>query len=144
MHVRTSIFPYLCQSNFPMPGSTRITLLLIGGSLIALLAATSCRHQPVLPDRQISFSSEVMPILAGNCTQSGCHGSNGGEFELLTYDDVMKDGRVVAGDAHHSKIYTSITATSGEDQMPQPPNSPLTSEQVQTIFTWIMQGAKNN
>ena len=60
-------------------------------------AATSCRNTPVIPESPvISFSSDLEPILAGNCQMSGCHGSsNGGGEErarpLDTYSNVMSN-----------------------------------------------------
>ena len=110
---------------------------------MGLLTVLSCRNKPFIPDRQVSFSNDVFPIIGGNCTASDCHGAGGRAGELITYDDLMKDGNIVAGNPHASSIYRTITAQNGS-QMPVPPQSPLTDQQIQTIFIWIEQGAKNN
>lgn len=106
----------------------------------------SCRHEPQVPDYPIiSFSNDINPIISGNCTMSGCHGSiNPQEFSLVGYENLMKDENIIAGKPHSSKIYESIIATGGEDLMPRPPYSRLTNQQIELIYLWILQGAKNN
>lgn len=106
--------------------------------------ATACRHDPITPLSDaptISFKNDVQPVMISNCTQSGCHGSDGHEFKLQTYQDIA--GRVKAGEPHASSIYTAITANT-LGTMPQPPNPRLTDAQIKTIYLWILQGAKNN
>ena len=105
----------------------------------------ACQHDPIIPpEPQISFSEQIAPILISNCATTGCHdGSPSGEEDLpplRNYDEIRK--HVKAGNARDSKIYKYITATNGEDAMP--PDRPLTEQQIQLIFLWISQGAKNN
>lgn len=104
---------------------------------------TSCKHPAEIPpEPEISFSGQIQPIIIGNCTRSGCHGTeNPEEFTLLTYSDVMADERVIPGDANNSKIYRAIT---GRGEEPMPPDRTLTEEDILTIKIWIQQGAKNN
>ncbi|MCJ8211057.1 hypothetical protein MUY27_15165 [Mucilaginibacter sp. RS28] len=118
-------------------------LLVLAGFMI-VLCVTACRHDPITPLSDaptISFKNDVQPIMISNCTQSGCHGSEGHEFKLLTYQDVL--GHVKAGEPHSSSIYSAITANT-LGTMPQPPNPRLTDTQIKTIYLWILQGAKNN
>jgi hypothetical protein len=111
-------------------------------SLSAVLI--SCRHNsdvPVVP--VVSFSNDVQSILTGNCAQSGCHGSiDNRRFSLVTYNDVIASGTVIAGDAHNSNLFKAVTGRN--NIMPKPPQTPLTDDQVRFIFIWIAQGAKNN
>jgi len=79
--------------------------------------------------------------MISNCTQSGCHGSSGNRFKLLNYNDVLDI--VKPGNPHDSELYASITANTS-DIMPQPPNPRLSDAQIETIYVWILQGAKNN
>ncbi|HAP00971.1 MAG TPA: hypothetical protein DCQ93_03500 [Bacteroidetes bacterium] len=102
----------------------------------------SCIHAPVIPQQEISFRSDVQPIIAGNCQQSGCHGSTDFQkFPLVTYDDVIKNGEIKSGDANHSKLYKVLN---GNDDDLMPPSGKLTVKQLYTIEFWIDQGAKNN
>jgi hypothetical protein len=108
--------------------------------------ALSCKHQPnfaTLPT--VYYSTDIAPIISGNCTFSGCHGDvSSKEFKLLNYDDVIKYCEVKAGSPQTSKLYTIIKTPKSEEVMPKPPYSLLTEQQIQLIYIWIGQGAKNN
>ncbi len=113
-------------------------------SLLCMMVS-SCVHETDLSNlKSMSFSSDIQPILAGNCTQSGCHAATGGEFPLVTYDDVMSNGDIEPGNAHKSKLYEVVSGKEGDEPMPPPPRPALSTEQLQFIYLWIEQGAKNN
>lgn len=106
-----------------------------------LLGLGSCAHQPIVPDSPlVSFSKDVQPIILGNCTQSGCHSAESRRKPFLTYNDVMRDTK--AGNALGSTMYQRISNRGTSNIMP--PNKPLAEENIQLIYIWIMQGAKNN
>lgn len=122
-------------------------------NIVMLIALTglvifihSCKHEPVIPDQpEISFSRDIMPIVAANCQSSGCHGTvNQEEIQLLTYNDFVNDELVVPYNTKQSELYRAITSSSGEDAMPPSPQNPLSDTQIKMIYLWIMQGAKNN
>lgn len=112
---------------------------------LPLLIATfySCRHEPDLSAvPEISFSQKILPIIASNCSYAGCHDDGGHHlFSLVSYDDVIKNGDVKAGNPHSSKLYNVIT-NHGEKLMP--PDAPLSSQDIESVYIWIAQGAKNN
>lgn len=102
--------------------------------------ATGCTHDPVIPDSPaISFSEQIQPIVVANCGSAGCHDGDE-EFSLWTYEEIA--GKVTPGDARASEIYKAMVALEGENAMP--PNGPLSDQQINLIYSWIMQGAKNN
>jgi len=104
-----------------------------------------CRHEPVLPEQQVSFSQDIMPIIQFGCQHPQCHGDSlNQEFKLVNYNDVMDHGDVKPGDPHHSKLYEVITKTSGEDRMPREPYARLSDRNINMIYIWIAQGAKDN
>ena len=109
-----------------------------------VFAFSSCVRDSQLENYPtVSFSSEVQPIISANCTQSGCHGPNGGEaFSLQTYEEIV--AHVSPGNGRKSSIYRAITGRSLEGFMPPSPSSPLTEDQIRSIFVWIEQGAPNN
>ena len=113
--------------------------------LVWVAAGFACRHETIMPAATVSFQTDVLPILAGNCNQPQCHGGqNPGEAKpLTTYDEVMSDNRIVAGKPHSSPLYKRLIAT-GSGVMPVSPQPPLTSNQIQIIYIWILQGANNN
>lgn len=93
---------------------------------------------------QISFGTDVRTIISANCTFSGCHGTvNFQKIQLLSYDDVIKNGGIENTKATKTTLYKSITGK-GKELMPPSPYSPLTDLQIQTVLLWIRQGAKNN
>ena len=120
-----------------------LSVYLFAGLLAIIFS--SCKHDLDVPaNPQISFGTDVRTIISGNCTFSGCHGSvDFKRIQLLTYDDVIKNGGIGNSDATKTKLYQSITGK-GADIMPPSSYSTLTDLQIQTILLWIRQGAKNN
>lgn len=112
--------------------------------ILGVQALQSCRHEPTLPDKEVSFSSDIIPIIGDGCQTVGCHGSSGGDFALVTYSDMLEDDRIVPFEPYKSKIYKTITSQSKTKVMPVPPQKPLTETEIQTIYIWIKQGALNN
>lgn len=117
--------------------------------LIACIPAVivySCKHEPVLPEHQVSFSTEVMPVIQMGCQHAGCHGDSlNEEFKLIDYQSVIDQGEVIPGDPNGSKLYQVITAPeNSEDHMPRAPYASLSRTNVKLIYIWIAQGAPNN
>ena len=119
----------------------------IASCIILVCAAISlgaCSHTTPMPEiPAISFSKEVLPIFLGNCTQSGCHGSdiNSEAFPLTSYDNIVQNG-IIPRDAVGSSIYQSISGRGLVQAMP--PSKSLAENDLQSIYIWIQQGAKNN
>lgn len=111
---------------------------------IFVQALQSCRHEPTIPEKQVSFSADVVPLLIKGCQMVGCHGASGGDFALVTYKDVIEDDRAVPNQPYQSKIYKTIVSQVKAKVMPVPPRKPLTETEIETIFIWIKQGALNN
>lgn len=116
-------------------------------SIIALLPASfffSCKHEPVLPEHEVSFSQEVMPVIQMGCQHAGCHGDSlNQEFKLVDYETVMSGGDIEPGKPHSSKLYEVITETDPEERMPFG-MAPLSDRNIKLIYIWIAQGAKDN
>lgn len=117
---------------------------LFAGCVFAVVS--SCTHETILPEQQITFSGDVGNILRAGCTFSGCHDTtNTGQARIDRYDDMMILGRVVAGKPHESELFKRITAyQSSEDRMPAAPYQPLSEDNIRKIYIWIAQGAQNN
>lgn len=121
----------------------RISSLLL--FTVIILTSISCLHKADLSSlKEVSFASDIQPILAANCTQSNCHNVGGREFSLVTYNDVMSGGEIKAGDAHGSNLYQTISNHGFAETMPPSPLPPLSTDQIKLIYLWIEQGAKNN
>lgn len=105
----------------------------------------SCKHKTNFEElAQVSYSSTIAPIINSNCAYSGCHGDSAFEkFSLTTYDGLMNGG-ITAGSPEKSKLYKTLKTLNEDDIMPKKPYSELTESQIQKIYIWIGQGAKNN
>ena len=91
----------------------------------------------------VSFSKDVAPILTARC--GNCHGNRAsGGLRLDTFANMKRGGSngvlLVVGNANNSLIMQRLTAQ-GNRRMPRG-GQPLTNAQIQTIATWINEGAK--
>ncbi len=110
--------------------------------------------------REVSFAADVQPILEIACLE--CHttageGTAASGFAVNDYDAVMKGTEfgpvVVAGSSISSTLYR-VVAGKTDPEIRMPPHHeeawaegrgvPLADEEIETIATWIDQGAKNN
>jgi len=121
------------------------------GKLIAVclfpLVMTACESEPA-----VSFSRDVQPIIDQHCVN--CHEAGGvGEvtsgFNLTTYDGLMKGTdsgpMVIAGDVEGSNMLVLMEGRADPSiSMPHGQNDPVPKKDIQTIRSWIGQGAKNN
>ena len=94
-------------------------------------------------DRQLRFNRDVRAILSGNCYQ--CHGPDDEAREAdlrLDTEEGATESAIVAGDADASELIARVTSDDAELVMP-PPDSErkLTAEEIETLRTWIDQGA---
>lgn len=88
----------------------------------------------------VYFNNKVLPFIVQNCAQSGCHDATtmARNVLLTSYNSIMTTADVVPGRPDNSDLYKVI------DRNEMPPSGPLTTEQKNMIYTWILQGAKNN
>lgn len=102
---------------------------------------------PFIPcvDGVVYFEYDVLPILISNCSVPGCHddASHQDGVILTSYEKVMQTADVRPFDLDGSDLYEVLTEDDEDKRMPQPPQLPLTQEQIQVIAKWIQQGAKN-
>lgn len=104
-----------------------------------------CKHDTELPEHEVSFSQEVLPILQMGCTHAGCHGDSLNQMPSLTsYQGVMEFGDIKAGEPYESELYKRIIETDDAERMPRPPYVPVTDKNRKLIYIWIAQGAKDN
>src|ERR1700722_15759479 len=89
---------------------------------------------------KVDFANDVLPILRQNCVP--CHGptqQNSG-LRLDRKSAVIGRRGVVPGNSDNSLLFHRISGTAYGLQMP--PTGPLRPEQINTIKTWIDQGAE--
>lgn len=101
---------------------------------------------------KISFSQQVKPILEQHCIechQVGGKGLEASGFSMESYDDLMKGTRngpmVIAGDVEGSNMLVLMEGRADPSiSMPHGEQQPVPKLDIQTIRSWIEQGAKNN
>jgi mono/diheme cytochrome c family protein len=103
---------------------------------------------PCSPDT-IYFQNDILPLLNTYCAMPGlgCHDiptDDNDDIVFNNYANVMNLGDIDPFNPGNSEIYEKITESDPDDRMPPPPYPALSPEQIQMIYTWIMQGAQNN
>lgn len=83
-------------------------------------------------DVDMSFANDIMPIIEGNCSITGCHVTGGNGILLEDYNTVKV--RVDNGS------FLNVVV----DAQTMPPSGPLEQCQMDQIESWITAGALNN
>lgn len=107
-------------------------------------------------NEEVSFSSDVQPILTTNCTNSACHDATdpqeGMNLEAgSAYDNIVDVNssqnpslkRVDPGNPDDSYLIQKLEGTAPGFRMPRD-QPPLSDAQIQLIRDWIAQGALDN
>ena len=124
----------------------KIAAKLILLCLLPLVIAACDREQPV------GYAADVKPILDENCVKCHVPGGKGLEisgFSMASYADLMKGTKfgpmIIAGDAEGSNLVVLMEGRADPSiSMPHGSGKPIPREDIQTIRTWIEQGAKDN
>jgi uncharacterized membrane protein len=137
------------KNNFSIPTSLVV---------ISVLVVLGCKHDKPLPEISntpiksyncssdtVYFQNDIAPILISNCSMSGCHNSidHAEGIDVSNYVALMNSDIINRLHANRSEIMESLN-DSGDDLMPPPPYSPLSSTKKALIEKWINQGAINN
>ena len=97
---------------------------------------------PSLAAAQVSFTSDIRPLLEQSCWK--CHGASVqlSKLDLRTREGVLKGGQrgpsIVPGKADESRLYRLV---SGLEKPAMPLDGKLTAAQIALIKDWIDQGA---
>jgi cytochrome c553 len=117
----------------------------IGRCACALTATLSVVATVHAAPREISFTSDVKPLLARRCFS--CHGPDVGEGGLRLHEQEtalaeLDSGlhAIVPGDMELSELIARVSAEDESLRMP-PEGKPLTAEEIETLKAWIAQGA---
>ena len=111
------------------------------------MAVLSCTHSPQVITPEVSFSSDILPILEADCAINGsCHlGANNGNDQIsldtaVAYTTIAAKHLVAGGDPAASVLYSQVS----NGIMPKSPYPVLDAAKIALIYNWIKQGAKNN
>ncbi len=106
----------------------------------------------------VSFANDVQPIFTANCALAGCHNAATAQQGLVleagsAFSNIVNVPsseqpsvfRVSPGDADASYLVRKIRGTSGITGGRMPLNrTPLSAAQIDTIATWVNEGAADN
>ena len=114
--------------------------------LLLIVITVGCRSKP-----ELSYEVHIKPILKKHCYECHLVGGKGYEasgFLMESYENVMKGTKfgevIIPGSGITSTLYLLVAGkTDPSIRMPHGKFS-LPEEHVETIKTWIDQGAKNN
>ena len=112
---------------------------------------------PPVVDTLVSFSNQIQPIFDANCAVTGCHagptpqdgmslvaGQSYANLVNIPSIEVSNYDRVKPFYPDSSYLYFKITGNSiAGPRMPYL-RPPLPDSLIQTVRTWIQQGARNN
>ena len=92
----------------------------------------------------VSFAKDVAPILVAKCVS--CHDDNArGGLRLDTFAGLEKGGNngllLQAGNPNNSRLIQKLVTPNAQQRMPKG-EAALTADEIQTIGTWIAEGAK--
>ncbi|TNE51207.1 MAG: hypothetical protein EP343_03715 [Deltaproteobacteria bacterium] len=100
----------------------------------------------------LSYAKDITPIFQKNgCLGGYCHGGNAGGLNLTNDGHGSLVGadstsgkwkRVVAGDPGKSLLFEKVSKDSPDEGSRMPQGGKLTDTEIQTIETWITEGAK--
>lgn len=127
-------------------GYLLIPVLVLTGIATSLI---SCNKEP---KKEISYASQIRPILEAHCLECHTAGGPGTEasgLSMESYDSLMKGTKfgpvIKAGDAISSTIMILIDGRADPSiNMPHGDRAPLSGEQIKLMEQWINEGAKNN
>ncbi len=112
---------------------------------LAALLLTACGQQTV------SYQKDVLPVLKANCFE--CHTPGGigyemSKLDMSTYDTLMKGtqfGPVVKPGDSLTSVLVMLIENRADSSIHMPYQRNLMSQpNIDTIKTWVAQGAKNN
>jgi hypothetical protein len=92
-------------------------------------AACPNDYPSACPTPAPSFTTDVLPLIQTNCTP--CHGPGQQVPTLNDYASVMAAA-------------TRVSMQVFQCRMPPAPRAPLTSEERQTLFSWLVCGVRDN
>lgn len=101
-----------------------------------------------IPETDVSFTADLLPVFNIKCSTGQCHNTSymAGGYSMETWSQVVQSGIVNPGSPTTSRLVWRIDPQYGYELMPPvgEPIRPLTEAQVNGVYTWIEEGAKNN
>ena len=129
----------------------------ISGILLTALLLSACQskvidNSAIVEVEMVSFANDVLPIFLNTCGGVGCHVNesvNG--VDLTNYQTTINStaetynkALVIPGDVAGSPLVEKIRANPSFGVRMPDGAPPLSNTQIETISTWVEEGAQNN
>jgi hypothetical protein len=120
---------------------------LIVFTILTVHSACAYDNPPPVEIEGVSFNEDVIPIFEISCVSSGCH-TNGGIDPILTADKAYES--LQNGIGHDGNPFIDVESPDESALMEEldsgkmPPGTNLPQFDIETIRTWMAEGAKDN
>ena len=125
--------------------------------LFAVLFLSACQNKvidnsAIVEVEMVSFANDVLPIFLNTCGGVGCHVNDSvNGVELTNYQatinstaETYNKALVIPGDVAGSPLVEKILANPSFGVRMPDGAPPLSNTQIETISTWVEEGALNN
>jgi hypothetical protein len=85
---------------------------------------------------EFSYKTDIKPIIASNCSGTGCHSGGNSNYDFSTYA-VLSD-RIRQGTVQYRLLLPA------DDPQHMPMNGTMNACNLYRVMTWIRQGYPNN
>ena len=129
-----------------------IFIPLLAASVLSACQSKVIDNSTIVEVEMVSFAEDVLPIFLNTCGGVGCHindSVNG--VELTSYQatinstaETYNKALVIPGDVAGSPLVDKILANPQFGIRMPDGGPPLSTTQIQTISTWVEEGALNN
>ncbi len=124
-----------------------LIISMLAFTIITMYSACAYDNPPPIEIEGISFSDDVIPIFETSCVSTGCH-ATGGIDPILTADKAFES--LQEGIGHDGNPFIDVESPDESALMEEldsgkmPPGGNLPQLDIETIRTWMAEGAKDN
>lgn len=128
------------------------TGILTGALALALFSLPALAEKPAHVEKEISFKTDIRPVLDDYCMS--CHVPGGKGFEksgldMRSYQSLMKGTKfgpiIKPGNSYDSTLIVLVEGRADPSiSMPYGVKGSLSKDKIALLRKWIDQGAKNN
>lgn len=118
-----------------MRNSVKLSLFALGSMLMWGCHKDDNNNQ-VNCDTEISYASDIQPLLNTNCSTSGCHDaqSNSAGYVFENYSQANDNASIILSVIKHENGFQAMPQNAAK----------LSDEQIKLVECWIQQGKLNN
>ncbi|MBX2820228.1 MAG: hypothetical protein KTR29_11125 [Rhodothermaceae bacterium] len=129
-----------------------IFITFLAASMLSACQSKVIDNSTIVEVEMVSFADDVLPIFVSTCGGTGCHINEAvNQVELTNYQrtissfaETYNKALVIPGDVAGSPLIDKILANPQFGIRMPDGGPPLSNTQIETISTWVEEGALNN